>query len=317
MAGIVKIDILIPTYNRSCFLKKNLQHLSQQIYFSGYQNNLNIIVSDNASTDDTEKIVREFLIKNPDIKVKYNKNELNIGLEKNMVKLLNLAVSDYILWVGDDDYIAEGYLVFLHRMIIDGEMPGLVIPGIQSIDSNQNITQIRAAQFKYKIVEPSFHSVLNYSHYAHQMSGLLMYRKSLLEDYLKNKDYRNPYLFIFLASNRLLNYNSVYAPEFKTTVTSYNEKDWSYNQVGLLDEVYKSYLALSDVLPDKKITELLIQFTKMHSYRLEIKIRNPLRLINQYFYLIKSTPGLIGFKEKLAILLLKEYCLLIIRKFEI
>ena len=313
----MKIDILIPTFNRCSFLKKNLQHLSQQISSSGYQDNFNIIISDNASQDDTETIVRDFIRKNQIINVRYYRNELNIGLEKNMVKLLSLAVSDYILWIGDDDDLAEGYLIFIVEMIRDIGNPGLIIPGIQAIDSNLDITQLRIEPFKYKILNPGFESVLNYSHYAHQMSGLLMYRKDLMTDYLKYDEYRNPYLFILLASNRLLIYKSVYAPEFKTTVNSYNEKNWSYNQVGLLDEVYKSYLALSDSLPEKQITELLIHFTRMHSYRLDMKINKPKKLLNQYLYLIKSTPGLTGFKRKLAILLFKEYCLLLVRKFEI
>jgi glycosyltransferase involved in cell wall biosynthesis len=307
MLGELKIDILIPTFNRSNFLKKNLDHIAIQINTSKNSNTFNIIISDNASSDDTEKIIGIFIMENPGIHIKYNRNEINTGLEKNMVKLLSLANNEFVLWIGDDDYLADGYLKFLVEKINIIDDLGLVIPGLQSLNKNGKYLIGRKESFKHINLSPGYENTLNYSHLAHQMSGLLMKRESLLKDYLLTPEYRNPYLFIYFAANRMLKYNSIYAPEFKTTIVTYNEKDWRYNQVGLLDEVYKSYLALKDNLTEKHITELLLHFTMMHSYRLNINIWNPFRLFNQYSYLTHSLPKLKGINTRLALLLLKEY----------
>jgi len=312
----MKIDILIPTFNRSDFLQKNLDHIANQINYSKDPDTFNIIISNNASSDDTEKIINVFIKENPGIRLKYNRNEINVGLEKNVVKLLSLAHNEFVLWIGDDDYFADGYLNFLVEKINIIDNLGLVIPGIKSVNKNGQYTIGRNESFDHVNLSPGYENTLKYSHLAHQMSGLLMKRETLLKDYLLSPEYRNPYLFIYFAANRILKYNSIYAPEFKTTIVTYNQKDWGYNQVGLLDEVFKSYLSLKNDLPEKSIAELMLYFTMKHSYRLKINIGNPFRLFKQHKYLVHRTPKLQGFNKKLALLFLKEYLSLTFRKVE-
>ncbi len=103
------LDILIPTYNRSKFLIKNLEQLS--IIISRFPSeNIGIIISDNASTDETGKAVEEFIQNNPSVKIRYHRQKENIGFTRNFISVLSLSKANYILTLGDDDYIDERYL---------------------------------------------------------------------------------------------------------------------------------------------------------------------------------------------------------------
>jgi len=89
------VSICIPTYNTAKYLKKCLNSIVNQTY-----PNKEIIISDNASTDETEKIVKEYVKK---YKVKYYKNEKNIGAEANFSKCIQLANGEYIAIFHSDD----------------------------------------------------------------------------------------------------------------------------------------------------------------------------------------------------------------------
>ncbi len=63
--------------------------------------NLQVIVSDNASSDNTEQVVRSF----NDRRIKYVKNKENIGASGNFAQLVDLAEGEYFSWLQDDDLI--------------------------------------------------------------------------------------------------------------------------------------------------------------------------------------------------------------------
>lgn len=94
------LTIAIPTYNRSACLKERLLEIQQQA-----DERLQVLVSDNCSTDDTETIVRSLQVEMP--AVRYHKNEINLGFDGNVLKLYELADTRYIWFLGDDDAILE------------------------------------------------------------------------------------------------------------------------------------------------------------------------------------------------------------------
>jgi len=97
---MIKVSILIPTFNRAELLKKAIKSVLSQDY-----ENLEVIVSDNASTDNTYEIVSEFF---DDNRFKYYKNEMDIGLVNNLKKLvLDYMTGEYFILLGDDDYLIK------------------------------------------------------------------------------------------------------------------------------------------------------------------------------------------------------------------
>lgn len=310
------IDILIPTYNRSVDLIKNLQHLSTQIGNDGLQNEVQILISDNCSPDSTQFDVAKFIASefSAGISIQYFRTSENIGLEKNVINILSKATSEFVLWTGDDDYLAEGYLAYLVGLITERPSIGCVIPGLASLYADGHVVPARCEEFDEKFVEKGFDGAWLYSHFAHQMSGLLLKSAGLLDSYLSNQQYRNPYLFIYFVANRMLAYDTIYAPIYRTQVTVFNQKDWGYNCVGLLDEVYKNYYALSGRLTPRNIDALLLRFTIVHSYRLAFRPYKFSVLLRQFKELIRPANCSSEFKFKLGVIFVKETLLCVAKK---
>ncbi|WP_353614659.1 glycosyltransferase family 2 protein [Mangrovibacter phragmitis] len=80
------LSLTIPTYNRAGYLKRLLDSISRQaIEVSSY---LEIIIIDNASTDNTVEVVNDFINKVPF--AKFIKNDSNLGMDGNFKNALNL-----------------------------------------------------------------------------------------------------------------------------------------------------------------------------------------------------------------------------------
>lgn len=69
---------------------------------------LELLISDNASTDGTQEICREFARSDP--RVRYHRQPHNLGLVPNFSGLLHLAHGTYFKWIGDDDRLDPTYV---------------------------------------------------------------------------------------------------------------------------------------------------------------------------------------------------------------
>lgn len=107
-----KLSICIPTYNRSGFLDTLLTSLVAQIAASGRSDEIEVLVSDNCSPDDTPVIAAKF-----EAAIRYWRNEENIGPDANFLKLFGLAEGRYIWLPGDDDMVRDDTLNYILRMI--------------------------------------------------------------------------------------------------------------------------------------------------------------------------------------------------------
>lgn len=306
------LSILIPTYNRAQDLLINLNHLYNEINRDDLVNEVCIIISDNFSADNTRELVEHFIAKHQDLQIIYKCQNENIGLERNAVSVFEYASSPYVMFIGDDDLVGKGYLRFCIGQIQGNSYIGCVIPGIKSVNRSGEEKVGRVENYEFKIIEKGYDAVYYYSHMGHQMSGLVIKSGKVLHAYLSKPEYRNPYLFIYFTAYCLYNHRSIYAPMFKTAVQIDNEKDWGYNEIGLLDEVFKSYYYFIGEMADEQIANILIHFVRMHSYRLEIHARNPFVLLQKGYRLSTIGGHIKGFKRKLAILLVKEYFLKIL-----
>lgn len=98
----MRLTVGIPTYNRAKFLFDLLESISHQLRNSE-KLDVEILISDNASTDNTADVVRAFKNNNTNILCKYNCNESNLGYDQNVDKIFHLASGDYVMTLGDDD----------------------------------------------------------------------------------------------------------------------------------------------------------------------------------------------------------------------
>jgi glycosyltransferase involved in cell wall biosynthesis len=102
-------SVPIATYNRSADLEFALKRLLAQTFID-----FEIIVSDDNSPDDTEKVVKKL----NDKRIKYYKNRKNLGAVNNIRKVLTYPIGKYIFLHGDDDYLLyDTVLEDAYRMI--------------------------------------------------------------------------------------------------------------------------------------------------------------------------------------------------------
>lgn len=98
------------TYNRSRYLRKSLRSVLQQV---GDDPLVEVLVSDNASTDETRSLVEEQQKKFKNLR--YRCNETNVGAEGNIHKAIQGSRGEYVIVAGDDDYLLDGAL----RVVLD------------------------------------------------------------------------------------------------------------------------------------------------------------------------------------------------------
>jgi glycosyltransferase involved in cell wall biosynthesis len=91
------VSIGMPVYNGAAFIRKALDSILAQTY--PY---FELIISDNASTDDTERICREYMMR--DSRIKYLRQDSNIGASANFRAVLDLARHERFIWAAADDW---------------------------------------------------------------------------------------------------------------------------------------------------------------------------------------------------------------------
>ncbi len=96
----IKFSLCIPQYNRIAFLLKALNIIAQQTY-----SNIEVCISDDASTDDTEAQIAEFR-KSYRFPLVYHRHPKNVGFDANLRKSLELASGRYLMLLGNDDTLA-------------------------------------------------------------------------------------------------------------------------------------------------------------------------------------------------------------------
>jgi len=106
------VSIGVPSYNRPKTLRRTLDCLVNQTY-----SNIEIIVSDNCSTDDEVSEVINSFIK--DARVKYFKQEVNKGFVFNFNFVLEKATGEFFMRLADDDWLDLNYIESCVNFLIE------------------------------------------------------------------------------------------------------------------------------------------------------------------------------------------------------
>lgn len=97
------ITVYVPTFNRAAKLREALTALRLQTLD---RSRFRVVVSDNASTDDTPDVISEF----PDLQLVYRRRERNLGLIANWCGAAEFLDGDYLQFLSDDDLLAPFHL---------------------------------------------------------------------------------------------------------------------------------------------------------------------------------------------------------------
>jgi len=125
------VTIAIPTYNRSDkYLKSAVKSAISQTY-----PNLEIIISDNCSSDDTEAVIKAF----EDSRIRFFKQDVNIGPNNNFNFCLKQAKGYYFLLLNDDDFIDDDFIDICMKAVNYRIDVGMMRTGTRIVDPKGKI----------------------------------------------------------------------------------------------------------------------------------------------------------------------------------
>jgi abequosyltransferase len=139
------LTIAVPTFNRCELLNDSVGGLLAQLPQDG---SVELIISDNASTDATPAIVATLQAKWPQLK--YIRNDSNIGPDGNFLQCYEQATGKYIWIFSDDDMLCPGALHGILNHLGKGEYDLVYISsfGFQELPQCRQITNLpRAREF--------------------------------------------------------------------------------------------------------------------------------------------------------------------------
>ena len=98
-----KVSVGIPVYNGEKWINETVGSILSQTY-----GDIEVIISDNATTDNTESICRD--LSDKDSRVKYFRNDENIGVANNFNNVFYHSTGDYFKWSSVSDLIMPDFI---------------------------------------------------------------------------------------------------------------------------------------------------------------------------------------------------------------
>lgn len=106
-----KVSVIVPIYNASKYLSRSIESILNQSY-----ENLEIILIDDCSTDNSKEIIKKYALKDTRIKPFYS--EVNQGVSKSRNIGLKSVSGDYVMFMDADDYIVKDMIkIMLEKAI--------------------------------------------------------------------------------------------------------------------------------------------------------------------------------------------------------
>lgn len=233
------LSICIPTYNRSVFFKQSLDVLCHQIN----SDDVELIISDNDSPDDTKEVVGEFIKQNS--RIQYFKQDTNVGASRNFISLMNRAQGKYILLLGDDDILTDNAVSILVD-ILKGKDYGLLYVETRITENKGTKKFDNKADFIKEIS------------YFYTFMSSSIFRKDvveMIEDPLRYVPSHLLQMPFYIKSTLLSDYNAItYEPVF-ATIGLAAKANGGYNFFDVFVNWY--YRIWEEYLEDKKLLKWL------------------------------------------------------------
>jgi len=194
------LTIGIPAYNEAKYIRKTIESCINQADC--------VIVSDNASTDDTQKICEELAAKYSNLK--YVRHEKNFGGTENFNFALKQTKTKYFMWYGAHDYLDEGYTKHMLHILENSDAVGCY-PASRKVDVNEEEIGIYDCWYADRLVSDSpserVYSLIAHLHDVASLFGI--YRSEIAQKYPLKATLGNDHVFV---CNMALNGRLIYSP---------------------------------------------------------------------------------------------------------
>ena len=142
MDNKIKYSIIVPIYNCATFLPRCIESITRQA-----SNNVELILIDDGSKDESGKVCDEYAEKNKIIKVIHKKNE---GQSKARNDGLEISKGKYILFIDADDYLNDGYFDEIEKILEINKDVELINFGFYSDVDDEKFNTLSSDVVNYK-----------------------------------------------------------------------------------------------------------------------------------------------------------------------
>ena len=162
------VSVGLPVYNGGKSIERALFSLLNQTY-----KNIEIIISDNGSSDTTQDICTKFAFKASNIK--YYRYEDNMGARWNFSNVLNLSSGKFFMFAAHDDYWDETYIRSCYKQLNNNPNLVLCFTGAIRTFIDQGNKQVFTSEEAIisKSTDSSFHRFFRYI--SHQNTAIPIY----------------------------------------------------------------------------------------------------------------------------------------------
>jgi glycosyltransferase involved in cell wall biosynthesis len=207
-----KISVIISTYNRSEYLKIAIESVLNQTY-----KNVEIIIIDDCSSDNTKEIAQEYQQKSKKIIYYRNKKNLGCGLSRKYA-LENIATGEYIVFLDDDDkFINNEYFK----------------KAISTFDKNEKLSMVCAPHIVNDVVNNT-KTEINFNY-----KSLVDNKKFFL--YFGKEDYRKPIISIAIIKKDALEFSNYHEMKILNDTTIFL-RALLYGPMGFIKNTSAEYL---------------------------------------------------------------------------
>ncbi len=163
-----RVTIGVPVRNGARFLGRTLDSLLAQSY-----SDFELIISDNASGDETEAISRAYAAR--DHRVRYYRHPQDLGLAGNYNYLFHLTRTEYFKWAAADDLYEPSYVASCLDVLERDPTVVLAYPKTKFIDENGAPLAICDPGFdlQSEVVQERLRYVISASHWVNAIFGLI------------------------------------------------------------------------------------------------------------------------------------------------
>ena len=126
------VTVGVPVYNGAHHLERCLECLRTQTF-----KDIEVLIYDNASTDETPTIAARFAKADP--RFKYYRQSENRGVAANFIDVMEAAKSDYFLWRADDDFSEPNFIEELYRLFQENPHTRLAAAPIWNIAEDNSV----------------------------------------------------------------------------------------------------------------------------------------------------------------------------------
>ncbi|MCF7843484.1 glycosyltransferase family 2 protein [Candidatus Gracilibacteria bacterium] len=218
------LSICIPTYNRAECLKDCLNSIFYQLKNEQVLEKIEVVISDNASTDNTTEIVKSFQKQFNNIL--YFKNEKNLGFDRNLAKTVRESGGKYCLTIGDDDAFFDDVILFIIKRLETESIPFYGLNG-WGYDNNLKETVLPHPNLniqedqKYEKLSDFVKSIKKYEDIVGIFTGMStqLFLREKWADYKNKDEYLDTqvaHMFILLTIFKDLPYTQIAKPIIKT-----------------------------------------------------------------------------------------------------